>query len=229
MSVLQLVICTQSTTALASTEANIATSADVAAVSSSPLQLELVSGFGQAALQHFAAPLLEVLVRFCSSSKHLKHSSEGQWMNVRRIRSGQQQQQHHQQPNGHSQFAGFSFTQGAAAAAGTATAATWWGTQSAAAAAGQDPTQAVTAADAAAATQGASGALHVDSELYQAMLDAKVLAEPKGAASAAWERWQAGESAEQVATAREKPIQVHIHMTAYQAIRTLAAGCMHQR
>jgi hypothetical protein len=41
-----------------------------------------------------------------------------------------------------------------------------------------------------------------------AMLDAKVLSEPKGAASAAWERWQAGESAEQVATARKNQIQV---------------------
>jgi hypothetical protein len=174
-------------------------------------QLELVSGFGQAALQHFAAPLLDVLVRFCSSSKHLKHSSEGQWMNVRRIRSGQQQQT--QQLNGQSQFAGFSFTQGpaAAAAGGAANAATWWATQATAAAGaaiGQDPTQGPAAA-AAAATQGASSAaLHVDSELYQAMLDAKVLSEPKGAANAAWERWRGGESAEEVATAREKPIQV---------------------
>jgi hypothetical protein len=160
-------------------------------------QLELVSGFGQAALQHFAAPLLDVLVRFCSSSKHLKHSSEGQWVNVRRIRSGQQQQTQ-QQLNGQSQFTGFSFTQGPAAAAGAgavaANAVSWWGTQSTAA--GQDP------------TQGGSAVLHVDSVLYQAMLDAKVLSEPKGAAAAAWERWQAGEAAEHVATAREKPIQV---------------------
>jgi hypothetical protein len=171
-------------------------------------QLELISGFGQAALQHFAAPLLDVLVRFCSSSKHLKHSSEGQWMNVRRIRSGQQQQT--QQLNGQSQFAGFCFTQGPAAGGGAAAAgaATWWSTQATAAGAtaGPDPTQGPAAA---AATQGASSAaLHVDSELYQAMLDEKVLSEPKGAASAAWDRWRGGESAEQVATAREKPIQV---------------------
>lgn len=146
-------------------------------------QLELVSGFGQAALQHFAAPLLQVLTRFCSSSRHLKHGSEGQWVNVARIRSGPPQQQ---QQTGQSQFAGFCLTQGAAAT-------------------GQDPTQAPAVA-AAAATQ--AGHLHVDSELYQALLDAKVLSEPKAAAAAAWERWQAGESAEQVATAREKPIQV---------------------
>jgi hypothetical protein len=154
-------------------------------------QLELVSGFGQAALQHFAAPLLDVLVRFCSSSKHLKHGSEGQWLTVRRIRSGQQQQQ--QQPNGQSHSASFSFTQ-------AGQGADWFATQAAQHAA----TQALPAAAAAAQ----ESCLHVDSELYQAMLDAKVLAEPKGAASAAWERWQAGESAEQVATAREKPIQV---------------------
>jgi hypothetical protein len=44
--------------------------------------------------------------------------------------------------------------------------------------------------------------------VYQGLLDSKVLAEPKKAAQAAWEQWQQGMSVAQIATEREKPIQV---------------------
>lgn len=79
----------------------------------------------------------------------------------------------------------------AAAAAGAATP--WWQQ-------GQQQEQA--AADAAPL-------LTADAEVYQGLLDSKVLAEPKKAAQAAWEQWQQGMTVAQIATeGREKPIQV---------------------
>lgn len=48
-----------------------------------------------------------------------------------------------------------------------------------------------------------------DAEVYQGLLDSKVLAEPKKAAQSAWEQWEVGRTVAQIATeGREKPIQV---------------------
>jgi hypothetical protein len=48
-----------------------------------------------------------------------------------------------------------------------------------------------------------------DAEVYQGLLDSKVLAEPKKAAQSAWEHWEQGRTVAQIATeGREKPIQV---------------------
>lgn len=82
----------------------------------------------------------------------------------------------------------------AAAAAGPATL--WWQQ-------GQQQQQEQAAADAAPL-------LTADAEVYQGLLDSKVLAEPKKAAQAAWEQWeQQGMTVAQIAKeGREKPIQV---------------------
>jgi hypothetical protein len=51
--------------------------------------------------------------------------------------------------------------------------------------------------------------LTANAELYQELLDSKVLAEPKKAAQSAWDQWELGRSVAQIATeGREKPIQV---------------------
>jgi hypothetical protein len=51
--------------------------------------------------------------------------------------------------------------------------------------------------------------LTADSDVYQGLLDSKVLSEPKKAAQAAWDQWQLGRSIAQIATeGRDKPIQV---------------------
>lgn len=49
----------------------------------------------------------------------------------------------------------------------------------------------------------------------QSFLDSKVLNEPRGAANATWERFIAGETAEQIANIRDKPIQVTVVPTIY--------------
>lgn len=183
---------------------------------SSLQDLSAVSGFGTAALQHFGQPLLAVIQEFCSASQHLKHNTD--WVQVKRMRTaaqaGQQQQfqQHLQQ---------FKMTQQQPTAAGLTQGpsqavlqASPWVSR-----AGSDAAAAAAAAaaggDAAMAQQqddpqqllGESSHLTADSEVYQGLLDAKVLSEPKKAAQAAWEQWQQGRSMQQIAQERDKPIQ----------------------
>lgn len=172
--------------------------------------LQLVSGFGQAALQHFAEPLLAVLTEFCSTSKHLKQSAVGQWRSVRGNRPATQ---HMQQTQGFTQrgsfgAAGLSGFACSTPAVGSGTGQTLGGTFEGFAYV--EPTQlpAEVAAAGGAAAGAAAGGLYMDQAMYQSMLESKILNEPKGAATAAWERWAAGETAEQVASLRDKPIQV---------------------
>jgi hypothetical protein len=47
-----------------------------------------------------------------------------------------------------------------------------------------------------------------DAGLYQQLLDAQVLSQPKGAAAAALDRWELGETSEMIASNRDKAIQV---------------------
>ena len=48
-------------------------------------QLALISGFGEAAMRHFAAPLLRVLTDFCAHAAHLRHDTD--WSAVAAARS----------------------------------------------------------------------------------------------------------------------------------------------
>lgn len=182
---------------------------------SSLQDLSAVSGFGTAALQHFGQPLLAVIQEFCSTSQHLKHNTD--WVQVKRLRTaaqaGQQQQfqQHLQQ---------FKMTQQQPTAAGLTQAPSqaalqaspWVSRAGSGAAAGA---AAAAGGDAAMTQQqddpqqqlGKSSHLTADSEVYQGLLDAKVLSEPKKAAQAAWEQWQQGRSIQQIAQERDKPIQ----------------------
>jgi hypothetical protein len=187
--------------------------------------LSSVSGFGAAALQHFGQPLLQVVQDFCRHSLHLKHNTD--WVTVKRMRTaaqaGQQQQfQQHLQ-----QFKMLSTPGLLPGSAGTGPPAAqghsslqlgpWHvrgcshASSAAAAAAGAGPV------DTAAWHQqlqqqeaaGAGPLLTADHYAYQALLDSKVLSEPKKAASSAWGQWELGQTVTQIATeGREKPVQV---------------------
>eukprot|EP00775_Hariotina_reticulata_P009775 gene9775-9932_t len=64
-----------------------------------------------------------------------------------------------------------------------------------------------------------------DDALYQQLLDAQVLSQPKGAAAAALDRWELGETAEMIASNRDKAIQVGT-VLGYLADTLAAAGAL---
>lgn len=175
----------------------------------------------------------QVIQQFCASAQHLKHNTD--WVQVKRMRTAAQvgQQQHFQQhlqqfkmgqtpPGPGVTQPGPGATQPGPAVTqpGPGVSSPWFsrsgsgGPAAAAAGAGaawQQETQPHEPQRQAQQQQQHAPLLTADSEVYQGLLDSKVLSEPKKAAQAAWDQWQLGRSIAQIATeGRDKPIQVCI-------------------
>lgn len=182
------------------------------------------------------ARLLQVIQDFCANSQHLKHNTD--WVQVKRMRTAAQagQQQHFQQhlqqfrmgtqPGPGMTQPGPGMSHNAPGQEGLQ-ASQWFAARASSGGPAGRPVGGGPAAAAAAVSgapwwqQGQQQQQHeqpvpvsvplltADPEVYQGLLDSKILAEPKKAAQSAWDQWELGRSVEQIATeGREKPIQV---------------------